>query len=211
MKQIPILFSTPMVQAILAGNKTQTRRVKGLEFINETPDQFIIEHTGPSFLHINGKSKEGWGAKFVSKSGLRYFDIAICPYGQPGDVLWVRETTGRFAFGGQYSYKTDDNDGEVIKWKPSIHMPKAAARIWLQIESIRVERLKDISEEDARHEGVFNKYLAWKGTEHESTREGREFFKNLWQSINGEESWNANPWVWAITFKVLSTTGKPTL
>jgi hypothetical protein len=105
---------------------------------------------------------------------------------------------------------------QAMKWKPSIHMPKAAARIWLQVESIAVERLRDITEEDAIAEGVnlaeglIKGEMLWKDYEHDlnNLSNPKSSFKTLWRSINGAESWEANPWVWVVRFKVVSTTGR---
>lgn len=208
MKIKPILFSTPMVRAILDGRKTQTRRViKTQPIRNDCP---II----PS---------EEWGfvqRKQIQESPARYeiYQSWKCPYGQPGDVLWVRETWQPSSSGVYVHFKADWADEDAGKgWKPSIHMPKSAARIFLQITNVRVERLKDISDEDAKQEGI-----------QEFTKDGvgfkygldgwnwscmsgspfmcrnREFaFEELWKSINGEQSWDENPWVWVVEFKII--------
>jgi hypothetical protein len=192
----PILFSTPMVQAIMEGRKTQTRRI--------VKDSMLQEN--------NGKYDEEFLLLTVKK----------CPYGEVGDVLWVRET-----FNSDYGFK--DMEGNVVppgilykakvsslpnglKWKPSIFMPKSIARIWLQITSIKVERLKDISEEDAKAEGV--EKIADYGTtgyklytEPEASYsdiDAKHSFESLWESINGRESWDSNPWVWVIEFKQIT-------
>jgi hypothetical protein len=222
MKEHPILFSTPMVQAILEGRKTQTRRV-----VEPQPR-----------LH----DENNWPWKMTEKEGPVPYD---CYFGQPGDRLWVRETFSNYrGFAEDVKpiapliFKADKDEcdqypcdlgDEIVyvsqrePWKPSIHMPKAAARIWLEVEEVRVERLHTISMEDAIAEGIHVKY--WGGdktqpyayrptvpTEPLATdydRKPEESFQKLWQSINGGESWEANPWVWVIKFKVLSTTGKP--
>lgn len=154
-----------------------------------------------------------------------------CPYGQPGDVLWVRETFIKMPRGGRYEYKANHPafteeatknkvlKEEGLKWKPSIHMSKAAARIWLQVQEIKVERLQDITEESAVAEGVEKNedrglvvYKSYLATEpyHWSIRTARKSFETLWQSINAKKMpWESNPWVWVVKFKVLSTTGKP--
>lgn len=208
----PIIFSPAMVQAIMDGRKTQTRRI--------------------------------------------YKKPLICPYGEPGDILYVRESWRPFSWDCQgyfcFEYKdgktmnTDngvfpddeykeeefyiklsdylearncpkDEDGNFIDmdlpYRPSIHMPKSAARIWLQVESVRVERLQDITEEDAKAEGVelinsdklfYKDYLGLLS----ARPNARTSFFSLWQSIHGPYSWNENPYVWVVEFKVLSTTGK---
>lgn len=191
MKEIPILFSTPMVQAILAGRKTQTRRVVKDKLLQSNKDEFEEE-----FLLAT---------------------MAKCPYGQVGDVLWVRETFGQ-GVSGKYYYKTKNDmvtdelaEQLVIRWKSPRFMTKNAARIWLRITNVRVERLQDISEEDAVAEGVDN--WTWKNmatpqnwmdyTDPTSPPlcSAYDSFCSLWDSINGEQSWNDNPWVWVIKFE----------
>lgn len=165
MKQKPILFSTPMVQAILEGRKTQTRR--------------------------------------ICKQDLPY--ASTCPYGQVGDVLWVRET---FAHCGNNTFLYKVNGCEPIppnKWKPSIHMPKKACRIYLKIKSTRVERLQDISTSDARSEGIKidpisrTRYMNY--VDGSTTYNERTSFYSLWEKINGKESLDSNPWVWVVEFE----------
>src|SRR5690606_12450991 len=172
-KEIPLLFQTEMVQAVLEDRKTQTRRTRGLESKNEYPDNWNREgnpvrtlsrfwdstkEENPNPLEIlHGFKYPGWqeGCDIVYQS---------CPYGKPGDLLWVRETWAKLVErykdgpllyqpeGFKYVFKADNVF--MKNWKPSIHMPKAACRIWLMVEEIRVERLQDISEEDAVAEGV---------------------------------------------------------
>lgn len=211
-KETPILFSTPMVQAILEGRKTMTRRI-----VNPQPEKMNGLNTFTpideflSDLKVQAKS----GLKEIHTKGAgNGYSFPLCPYGKVGDVLWVRETflkNGDFMTRGNvaYWYKASI---ELIpfktfgwKWKPSIHMPKSAARVWLEITNIRVERLQDISEEDAIAEGIngaegrmgYVDYLKnGQATFHPITS-----FQTLWQSINGEQSWNDNPWVWVLEFK----------
>jgi hypothetical protein len=190
-KEHPILFSTPMVQAILEGRKTQTRRTVKTEMIDGENRPWIMTKEGPAPLK--------------------------CPFGKPGDLLWVRETWAKADIG--FCFKVYNDIDAVFAprncWKPSIHMPKTAARIWLEVEEVRVERLQDISEEDAKAEGVksrfsdlfqeerYDDYLDMEG----EYRSPASSFQSLWQKINGPESWDANPWVWVVKFKVLSTKG----
>jgi len=187
MKHIPILFSTAMVQAIQAGRKTQTRRVvKPRSYICDVEDGIPYEMTEDDSQPIK------------------------CPYGQPGDVLWVRETWATCQPYGpdeslHWMYKTGQK-GDAIpdhldwyrfddgKWRPSIHMPREAARLFLRIKSIRVERLQEISNDDIRAEGA----AEFGCTTH------RLNWQTLWQSINGPESWDANPWVWIVEFERIS-------
>jgi hypothetical protein len=144
-----------------------------------------------------------------------------CPYGKVGDVLWVRETFNEYYFDEGYGYKADFTDEAIkmlknTKWKSSLFMPKAACRIFLEITDIRVERLRDISEEDAIKEGieiihmaeinvpVYKNYLL---KEKLLTTNPIKSLQTLWQSINGKQSLEANPWVWVISFKRIE---KPT-
>ena len=210
MKERPIIFNAPMVKAILEGRKTQTRRIaKNLP------------------VHL-------YGVK--------------CPYGQPGDRLWVRENwkvgawdenNGRIAIdycdGPDKRWRTDpsDTDGEKfeklwiqisdelikkgiqygedgrykwnigespLNWKPSIFMPRWASRINLEIVDVRVERLQDITEEDAIAEGVSFGHITDQATG-EIDCEATDAYEVLWESIYGHDSWDKNPWVWVVEFK----------
>jgi len=192
MKERPILFSTPMVQGILENRKMMTRRIIKPQPLIDDNDQIGSSNGIPA---IND-----YGSCSVIK----------CPYGKIGDVLWVRETFGYYldAFLHKAGY---DGVFKCVKWKPSIHMPKPFARIWLEIMSISPERLHDISREDCRKEGIEQIGATYRDyeTKNSSTYNERRSFSSLWNKINGKGSWDANPWVWAISFKVLSTTGKP--
>lgn len=147
------------------------------------------------------------------------FAINPCPHGKPGDVLWVREAfcpSAPFSpFTGECSYKYKA-DGDGNGWSSPIYMPKAAARLWLEITDVRVERVQDITEEQAILEGVainttkgdFNgsdgppewwNYMA--GPEDSPCLSAAESYATLWTKINGPDSWDANPWVWVIEFK----------
>lgn len=196
MKETPILFSTEMVKAILEGIKTQTRRIV-------KPQSGILTDELARSLNVRPPKEQNT-------------PVIKCHYGKIGDVLWVRETfmpvtsfcEERVESG--YAYKATDVDwGEYAKWKPSIFMPKEAARIWLRITNICVERLQDISEEDAIAEGVercshYPKIDGWKYYGKEKgwyLGSAISSFKSLWQSINGEQSWNDNPYVWVVEFE----------
>ena len=187
----PILFSTEMVQAILAGRKTQTRRTKGLEKVNENPEghlfnSFSIDNKNATFKRIEGM----WQGVDV-------------PY-QSGDILWVRESFTFNQIGKtDYLYKADSLTPKFIKWKPSIHMPKEACRLFLKITNVRAERLLDISEEDARNEGVEHLIPRWKDYTNDKgfCYNAWSSFKTLWIKINGIESYTSNPWVWVIEFE----------
>ena len=197
----PILFSTPMVQAILEGRKTMTRRTKGLA--DSYPKNVIFERS-------NGWPKQGnWIAKYKISSNPDRFEIENiikCPY-QVGDVFWVRETfykTIAEELKGAFFYKADiDKLSWTFKWKPSIFMPKEACRIFLKIKSIRVERLQDISEEDAKAEGVNCLNPFWQDyTTPESffLSPGASFI-SLWELINGIQSVENNPFVFVYEFE----------
>ncbi|TQK10218.1 hypothetical protein [Herbaspirillum sp. SJZ107] len=187
MKERPILFTGPMVRAILDGSKTQTRRI-AKEFAGRDDLDAILK-------------------RFPNQNG--------CPHGQPGDRLWVRETFGHPWHHAQpdYFYRATDAAVETHpdfgRWTPSIHMPRRASRILLEITGVRVERLQDISEADAWAEGIeaFDGALEDMAIFEMARRTGRPFedaattYAALWESINGAGSWDANPWVWVIEFK----------
>jgi len=208
MKEIPILFSTPMVQAILEGRKTMTRRI-----INPQPDDSGLWNDDLYPCSLDSDLK-GWNGTVDETGESKEFN---CRYGKPGDVLWVRETFGIYL--GAFLFRAGYNGiFKGIKWKPSIHMPKDYARIWLQVEEIRVERLEQISSNDARAEGIkFSMspigFCGWDyqtGGYNVMTTPVTSFM-TLWRSVHGIERYEktGNPWVWVIKFKVLSTTGKP--
>lgn len=220
MKQRPIIFNTEMVQAILDGRKTQTRRVlKAQPHVIDTVigERLVIEDplNSDSYLDfINAKSTSR-----ITKH---------CPFGQVGDQLYVRETWRQFNSSdecgcseypcgcpnnGTILFKATGDSGES-KWKPSIHMPRSAARIILEVTDVRVERLNDISEQDAINEGCkAREGCKWHTFEeaergipmHDHT--AKDDFWAKWESTYGEQSWQSNPWVWVIEFKVISTTG----
>jgi hypothetical protein len=196
----PILFSTPMVQAILDGRKTQTRRIiKPLLGATGVKDVY----RRPDGLFIGTHLPVGQGVGITHPFASKY---------QIGDILWVRETwnySGGEA-NGKYVFRATTLDGSDYLWKPSIFMPRAAARIFLEVTDVRAERLKSISWEDAIAEGCsihdvdpmnpqafIYKYPGAK----EATFSPIHSFESLWQSINGPESWDANPWVWVYEFK----------
>lgn len=198
MKERPILFSGDMVRAILDGRKTQTRRAVKRDLAN-------------SFDPPRGDSdiKAGY-PWFEDQNGEWHKAVDCCPYGKPGDRLWVRETWAEFA--GiepqvKIVYRADklfDTEAKEHlcgnKWRPSIYLPRWASRITLEITGVRVERLHDISEEDARAEGCTHTGIG-RHIAADEIETAREQFERLWQSINGEDSWNANPLVWVIEFR----------
>lgn len=198
-KERGILFKAEMVRAILAGRKTQTRRlVKPPVPIRNPCDLRWMDHA----LH-----PEVYGA------GGAWLTLK-CPFGIPGDRLWVRETWTEFEVddvqGTRIYYKADNPDPvfnarwRVSRWSSPIHMPRWASRITLEITDLRVQRLHEITEADARAEGVSRpdgKQPPFDGTGLSNYQPYRQLFRDLWKSINGPESWDANPWVWALTFK----------
>lgn len=191
-KEIPILFSTPMVQAILAGKKTETRRILGSGFSFGYSYKTKSIRGARAFLSLDKCGEESWNDI-----------IENCKYGKVGDVLWVRESHAK-DFLDNFHYKAS-SETWCGKWKPSIHMPKAASRIWLLNEGVTAERLHDITEAGAIAEGVIPLLMSGGHV----LENAKTVYSQLWNRINGPESWNANPWVWVIKYKVLSTTGKP--
>lgn len=216
MKELPIIFSTPMVEAIIVGRKTMTRRI-----VNE-----INEDEGTDFWEFLRMQKyEDGSLRAIFDDGDSPGSIK-CPYGNVGDFLWVREAHSLLGLKkGQVAYRAGQEDPKAFRgWKPSIHMKKEYARIWLRVESVRVERLNLITEADAKKEGVRRHGNGWKdytiihagrykGQSHPFTtvpmRTTIFSFLSLWESINGDKSWDQNPWVWVIRFSVLSTSGRP--
>lgn len=203
MKARPILMSSPMVRALIDNRKTQTRRI-----VKPKPNgaQLVVEDG--KLWHDDGQLEE-----------------VPCRYGQPGDLLWVRET---FIPGWNLDSVTDKpidedslgkpipirafyratepenfrwlgDDGyltENIPWKPSIHMPRWASRLTLELTEVRVERLQDISKEDAKAEGCTV-------IEHSPLSVGYySAYRDLWESINGPGSWDANPFCWCLSFSI---------
>ncbi len=215
-KELPILFSTPMVQAIAVHkNKSQTRRTVGLDEVNQNPDQwtFLGMELHPRIeTEINTyKVFEGYFAVFANEQEETNLFVKT-RYGQPGDLLWVRETISFYRGFAEdkkpdapFIYKADKDEcgqypcllnGETVMvnqrepWKPSIHMPKSAARIWLQNEIVGVERVADISEQDAIAEGVIYDGIGHEWICYDNTtccfETAKESFRSLWQSINGK-------------------------
>ena len=181
MKERPILFSGEMVQAILDGRKTQTRRVI-------KPQPGIAPGIGPV-----------WKGSDYCKEWIRE-----CPYGIHGDRLWVRETWASFKGGVYYRAEGSNNARieETVGWRPSIFMPKIISRIWLEITDIRVERVQEISPQDVCREGIRPTIPG--GFEiDECDWIGAQQFKPLWDSINAKRGygWDMNPWVWVISFR----------
>lgn len=209
MKERPVIFNGEMVRAILDGRKTQTRRTvsdRHLHLIN------VASQVGECYPLESG----------IDHANSQSYYREHCPFGHVGDRLWVRETFAAFDADWKHPGKPHDlKDGPwpnvvypatVAKipdgtCRPSIHMPRWASRILLEITAVRVERLNRVSEEDARAEGVKpagemlpdypDTFLTPRG----DFATAKVAFQRLWQSIYGEESWSANPWVWVIEFK----------
>ena len=234
-KERPILFRGPMVKAILEGRKTQTRRV--IKHQPQAPRAIYGVNGADTILTAWPKAEsEGISVKWnwemsrlgSAEKGVTHHEHDSewgdrCPYGQPGDRLWVRETfLGTYDLEAPHDYQTGegykcvyaadggtypeyyDEDKEEMRqgYKPSIHMPRWASRIDLEITKVRVERLQDISEEDARAEGCHGE--TQQGTADfptEGVKSASEDYADLWESINEEKSWDLNPWVWVIEFK----------
>lgn len=214
-KERPILFSGAMVRAILEGRKTVTRRVVKPQPSLPTTHWWPANGHGPQWMadgpsEATGGTRQTWGWK-------------ECPYGQPGDRIWVRETwsiemlAGYSEEGGYSSeyelrYRADDSEREISvaagepdpwlnlydsqrgEWRPSIHMPRAACRILLEITTVRVERLQGISTEQIIAEG-----LSTTLREHDAEVDLRKQWRELWESTGGD--WESNPWVWVVEFK----------
>lgn len=190
----PILFNTEMVRAILDGRKTCTRRV-----VKPTPKYFEVNEN-PVYIY---DAEPAMGR--------------IYPPCQPEDVLYVRETwcglpvneAGHFRGHPIYYYRADGDlrpEGWRGAWHPSIHMPKEAARIWLKVTDVRVERLQDITEDGAKAEGANWKNGRNVGWEEKMQRTAIERFAKIWDSTIKKSDldrygWNASPWVWAIEFE----------
>lgn len=216
MKEHPILFTSAMVKAILAGKKTQTRRI-----VKPQPGNDLHGHLcwGPP------REPMQWWVTDPQK------DIAPhCPYGKPGDKLWVRETWGVASIYDSVkprdlkpNHMKVNFDGQLegVKKRPSIFMPRWASRIQLEIVSVRVQRLNDISANDAEAEGIVETEF-WTPRELESRPfeekwwDDYHFWENypqlaysrLWESINGKGSWELNPWVWVVEFKKVNPNGE---
>jgi hypothetical protein len=202
----PILFQADMIRALRANLKTQTRRTRGLEEINEEPDYWRLDDVWMDLATFFGKRAE--------------IRVVRCPYGGPGDRLWTRETITRS--GGYIQYAADHQTSRLLwpaHWKrdcrPSIHMPRVTSRDTLEIIELRCQRVQEITEEDAIAEGVgfgFQMNGGWPDYQHINkrgvctlTQDTAEMsYATLWDSINGKRpgySWKDNPRVWAITYR----------
>lgn len=234
----PIIFSAPMVRAILDGRKTQTRRI-----LKPQPDgnPMPIEEWSRRVASTCGESHpaEAAIAAHAAKLSVRLFPFYYegssgaacgyrCPFGKSGDWLWVRENWWKIPEPSlkqlrdgadtwpKIAYDADENDitreqNREMGWKlkPSIHMPRWASRIMLEVTSVRVERLQDISDDDAEAEGAEREYdepyESWAHLEAQcgyfSPSSFASGFRRIWEAINGADSWEENPFVWVVSFK----------
>lgn len=219
MKERPILFSGAMIRAILTGQKTQTRRVVKPQPYIDAMGNFCWDgwNFGQDF---NGPHIQAIASPIPSSKTGRVH----CPYGKPGDRLWVRESwfqrgewnpycgpegvdleDARWIGSKEIVYAADrpkpkGDPNKRIFWRsrPSIHLPRWASRILLEVVTVRVEHLQDISEADAEDEGIdFLRHVQ----DADETLTARDLYECLWDSINGDSSWAANPWVWVVEFK----------
>ena len=231
MKEHPILFSGPLVRAILEGRKTQTRRiVKPQPVASPGYEHATAFHADTEYSRALGATFAGRDTNplrwwFADASGPRA--AYACPYGSPGDRMWVRETwclahtdyhdtdkeagtrpvkDGRFCF---YAATDDVDTGDGSPWKPSIHMPRWASRITLEVTAVRVERLQVISEDDARAEGIPDRcdhgcssLCSCASCIEGGCQTAAAQYATLWDDINGDRAaWSSNPWVWVVEFK----------
>ncbi|WP_447870260.1 hypothetical protein [Serratia fonticola] len=213
MKERPVLFNGDMVRAILDGRKTQTRRVI-------KPQPTLSEHTG-----FNWKGY-AYGIGSCHKDTVRNFAncFKTCPFGQVGDRLWVRETwqlihseydEDEITYAPsipeqqdsywqpvyEVDFKGESRETRGFPWRPSIHMPRHACRLVLEITSVRVELLDDISEKDALAEGFASDAKVTESGDDYTGLYASDRFSDTWQKIYGQKSLLENPWVWVITFK----------
>ncbi|PQK86787.1 hypothetical protein [Pantoea ananatis] len=232
MRERPILLNAEMVRAVLNGRKTQTRRViQSLAKSMQANGQKVIDYREPGDKwygdHVfSMRNQSGTWCDYTKEQFL-----AKCPFGAVGDRLWVRETWARYNIDQDthdiaYRATTPEDWPKEGRWRPSIHMPRWASRLTLEITGVRVERLNSVNEHDAIAEGLAEiskdgqtyKYGVpdrdgYPGTDdfgwpwHEWERYPISAYSKLWKSIYGEESWQANPWVWVIEFKRVEVNG----
>lgn len=212
----PILFNTDMVHAVLDGTKTATRRV-----IKPQPKAALayacMGHKYGTWGYADRNAYKIWGDRYrlpedIPDGGLKRRWTPPC---NTGDTLWVRETWS-YDVGGIYIYEASYTEtftgskkinavGDKIKWRPSIHMPKDAARIWLKVTGVTVERLHDMTLDDFLSEGVVLRPEAFNDPDN-AYLQAREIFKGIWDSTVRKKElarygWEANPWVWAVKFE----------
>lgn len=208
MRERPILFSASMVRAILTGTKTQTRRV-----VKPQP----VENYS---VHGAVRETRGWAWPMRDGQCLSCPSdvmLALCPYGQPGDWLWVRESFSGPRYQDKHPPRDWHSTDEIHYWadgcptcgdwtrtRPGMFMPRWASRITLEVTGVRVERLQDISEADALAEGIGRYDNGTFGLDNPAACMGPTAsvaYMRLWEHIHGSGSWDENPWLWAITFE----------
>ena len=218
MKETGLMFKAPLVRAILSGQKTQTRRVVTPQPHDDRLHQSVDQPT---------RGSSGEWTWWAGNHTQGIYHSAKCPFGKRGDRIYVRETfvqgyeedplTGRLkqwdeegndipmttwyrATNGGITWSDDGESEANVPWKPAIHMPKSLARIWLEVTGVRVERLLEISEADAETEGIgFLREVP----DADETLTAKQLFECLWETTGGD--WAANPWVWVIDFKRLTS------
>jgi len=239
MKERPVSFDGGMVRAILAGRKTQARSV----IKPQPPATCLYERNGEVYIGMILRDQPSvWGDKSYWRYGAEWGarpdmtqPFPTCPYGSPGDRLWVRETWGavwpdidreyaleeckieyradlppdRTDYPGGWPADEARGNPDAPKWRPSIHMPRWASRITLEVTGVRIERMQDISKHDAIAEGIQWSEAFPEGYVHPGSRRGfgsaQQAFRSLWDSINAKRgySWDSNPWVWVVEFEVI--------
>lgn len=217
MRERPILFNGDMVRAILTGAKTQTRRAIKLPHHNPLGQWEACTSGGHGARDRKGNLVPEEVCIWHTRTG----DTLVCPFGQPGDRLWVRETTvnvekhgylgpvyleseeGRESLNFGLAPAPDDMtevEPHEVTLRPSIHMPRSMCRLVLEITSVRVERLRDITSDDVLAEGITTRFKVA-----DAADELRIQFRDLWNDTGGD--WDSNPWVWVIEFKRAEVTG----
>lgn len=220
MKERPILFSEQRVRALLVGQQTQTRRIMKTQALGPGQDN----HEGVHAFDVSANHLHGY--KMMAMTDISY----QCPYGKPGDILWVRETwrgpivpesalaeyerdPTPFRLPEFCQYRADSNElghhsmndteGEQFGWQTAIHMPRWASRINLQITGVRAEKIQDISEDDIMAEGVQtdSHFLNNFFTMNMNSESPKEAYRKAWQKQYGATSWEVNPWVWVVEFQ----------
>lgn len=230
-RERPILFSAPMVRAILAGTKTQTRRM--VKPVGNDGGFVLVEQEDASMWPHRSDDGESCFVTRRERDGQYLDDVPMrCPYGRPGDRLWVRETympdppddgtwagtawrgckgarlediPERFRSPSRCLYRSTWTGSELVGWRPSIHMPRWASRITLEVTGVRVERLQDISAGDCISEGIgfevrYGGHCLPDGS-HFHASDPRQSYWSLWEAINGPGSVEADPWVWVVEFR----------
>lgn len=223
-KARPILFSGPMVRSILDGSKAQTRRPMSPQPSRVEPHDELLAPGIPIHVPAGWRWKHTYAAD--RDDGRDEFARTVAhsgPYGRPGDRLWVRETwatlDARIAPGCRLAFRADTADGERVRvdapWRPSIHMPRWASRLTLEVTDVRAERLEEIDTEGCIAEGVDWAAPRWPNPKDAPERDepnvstpsryggnfARDNYMRLWDHINGRGAWDANPWVWVVSFR----------